>query len=192
MMVAMSGNPAFDPSAPRSPVHVGYHGGSASLRQSALVCLLFAVATAVVATVGRGDGMAYVAVVPAAVFLLFAVLTVRAYARRARGRPLLTLDDHGVTLHSARVTLPWDDLREVRILTAPLDVRTVVFVARDEAATLAGLHGLPHQFAKSGMAHVGGPVYVRAHDLAIPLEDLLTAIHGFTGAPINQRYTTRA
>lgn len=96
----------------------------------------------------------------------------RAVWRRARGRPLLTLDEHGVTLHSARVTLPWADVAEVRIVAAPVDVLTVVFVPYDPEA--------------------GGPVHVRVHDLAVEFEDLLTAIHRFTDAPINQRYTATA
>jgi hypothetical protein len=190
MLGAMSENTPYDPPGRRGPVHVGYRRGAASLRQFALVCLLFAAATALIVDDGRDDGMAYVAVVPAAVFVYFTAMAVRAYWRSARGRPLLTLDDDGVTLHSARVTLPWANVAEVKIVTAPAGVRTVIFVARDDDAVLDALRGPARQFAKDGIARVGGPVFARAHDLAMPLEELLSAVHRFTGVPINQRYTT--
>jgi len=87
--------------------------------------------------------------------------------KRLRGRTLLTLDRHGVTRHSDWIFLAWSEVSEVLITVGPDGDRSVEFIA-------AGL---------------GGELIVRARDLDVELEDLLSAVHRFTGAPINQRYS---
>ena len=178
--------------AGRSPVHVGYRRGARSLRRSALLCALLAlcvVVTAEPASHGPAWMFAFPAIAAAGAVPL-CVMTVRAFWRAARGRPLLTLDAHGVRLHSARVTLPWTNVAELRVVTAPPDVRTVVFVPLDAGAALDGLRGMPRWFAKDGIARHGGPVFVRADAMAISLDDLLAAIRDHTGAPIRHRHAT--
>lgn len=198
--MAMSEKDAFDPlagpaagEALPAPVRVGYRRGSSSLWRALLMCVLFGGSTGFAIDVAlRGSLTALLgAIVVGLFFVLFTVMTGRAVWRAVRNRPLLTLDAFGVTLNSARVSVRWCDVAEVRVVTAPGDVRTVVFVAADEDLVLGRLQGLPYWFAKNGIDRVGGPVYVRAHDLAIDLEELLAAVHRFTAVPIKQRYTVR-
>lgn len=176
-----------------APFHAGYRRGAPSLRRSALLCALFALCAVVTAGMAaRGPAWMFVfpAIAVAGALPLY-VLTARAFWRAARGRPLLTLDAHGVRLHSARVALPWANVAEVRVVTAPPDVRTIVFVPADAATALTGLRGLPRRFAKDGIARQGGPVFIRTDSLAVPLTALLTAIRTHTEAPIVHRCTPR-
>lgn len=198
--MAMSEKDAFDPlagpaagQAAPEPLRVGYRRGSASLWQALLVCVLLGalagllIEAALVGSLVAALGATFCGLI----FVFFAVMTGRALWRKVRGRPLLTLDAHGVTLNSARVTVRWCDIAEVRVVTAPGGVRTVVFVAADDDLVLGLLQGLPYWFARDGINRVGGPIFVRAHDLAIDLEELLAAVHRFTTVPIKQRYVPR-
>lgn len=193
----MSEKDAFDPlagpaagQAAPEPLRVGYRRGSASLWRAGLLCALVGTVTAMLIAyaVGGNAVASYGAAVCGLTFVFLAAMTGRAVWRMVRNRPLLTLDAGGVTLHSARVSLRWLDVAEVRVVTRPDGVRTVVFVAEDPDLALGRLQGLAFWFAKDGIERVGGPVFVRARDLAIDLEELLTAIHRFTAAPIKQRY----
>jgi len=199
ILSAMSGRDASDPlagpaagEAVPEPLHVGYRRGSASLWQAGGLCAVAAAVTAALITyVPGGNPVALCgAVVSGLLFVVLAVVTGRAVWRAVRNRPLLTLDGSGVTLHSARVSLRWIDVAEVRVVTRPDGVRTVVFVAEDADLALGRLQGLAFWFAVNGIDRVGGPVFVRAHDLAIELEPLLTAVHRYAAVPIKQRYTT--
>lgn len=182
--------PAAGQSAPE-PLHVGYRRGSASLWRAGLLCALVGTVTAMlIAYAVGGNAVApYGAAVCGLIFVFLAAMTGRAGWRAVRNRPLLTLDAGGVILHSARVTLRWLDVAEIRVVTRPDGVRTVVFVAEDPDLALGRLQGLAFWFAKDGIDRLGGPIFVRAHDLAIELEQLLTEIHRFTAVPIKQRYT---
>lgn len=154
---------------------VGYRPAAVARAGVPAVVLPLAAAYAVYAAPGpwlTAAGFAVFAFVTA----VFVPLSGRAAVRALRGAPLLTLDAEGVTLHSARVTLPWSNVAEARIEHRPGRPALLVFVAADERRAVAALRGLPRRFASSGIRRVGGPVFVRADQLARPVEDVLAAV----------------
>lgn len=123
--------------------------------------------------------------------LFIGSLQLRAVTRALTGAPLLSLDREGVTLHSARVSLPWSNLKEIRI-GHPADrgpnFDTLVFVPADESAAIETLRGLPRWFARDGIKRVGGPIFVRAGHLALPIEDIVHAARQWTSAPVRHHH----
>ncbi|MCO6003805.1 hypothetical protein NE236_02325 [Actinoallomurus purpureus] len=119
----------------------------------------------------------------------------RAVWRTVRRLPLLTLGSERVVLHSARVALPWSDIAEVRIVSRSPDDRTakiIVFVPVDADRVLAGLRGMPRRFARSGIKRVGGPIFVRPHDLAMPFAEVLAAVRRVTAVPVRPAIDPRS
>ncbi|MEV0407190.1 hypothetical protein [Actinoallomurus sp. NPDC050550] len=119
----------------------------------------------------------------------------RAMWRAARRRPLLTLDSERVVLHSARVALPWSNVAEVRIVNRAPDRRTaklIVFVPVDADRVVAGLRGMPRQFARSGIKRLGGPIFVRPEDMAMPFDEVLAAVRRLTAVPIRPAIDPRS
>ncbi|GAB3973945.1 hypothetical protein GCM10029978_054360 [Actinoallomurus acanthiterrae] len=111
----------------------------------------------------------------------------RAMWRAARRRPLLTLDSERVVLHSARVVLQWSNVAELRIVNRSPDGRTaklMVFVPIDADQVIAGLSGMPRRFARSGMKHLGGPIFVRPQDMALPFDEVLATVRTLTTVPV--------
>ncbi|GAA4623006.1 hypothetical protein GCM10023196_017460 [Actinoallomurus vinaceus] len=111
----------------------------------------------------------------------------RAAWRATRGRPLLTLDSEQVVLHSARVALPWSNVAEIRIVNRSPDGQTaklIVFVPVDADRAVAGLRGMSRRFARSGMKHVGGPIFVRPEDMTSPFGEFLNAVRALTTVPV--------
>jgi hypothetical protein len=138
---------------------------------------------------GTGFGLATAAfTVLALLTLVFVPLFLRAVVRALRGAPLLTLDGDGVTLHSARVTLPWSNVAEIRIVHKPGHADLLVFVPADENRAVEALSGLPRRFAADGIRRVGGPIFVRVPQLAAPIEDVLSAAHRLTTAPVRHNH----
>jgi hypothetical protein len=165
-------------------------------RRSALVPLgvlaaVLALATAYTGFLALGGGVG----LPAASFIVCALLTLffvplflRAVVRALRGAPLLTLDGDGVTLHSARVTLPWPNVAEIRIDHKPAHADLLVFVPVDEDRAVEALRGLPRRFAADGVRRVGGPIFIRVPQLAVPIEDVLAAAHRLSTAPVRHNH----
>lgn len=138
---------------------------------------------------GSGSGPATAAVtVSALLTLVFVPLYLRAVVRTLRGAPLLSLDRDGVTLHSARVTLPWSNVAEIRIVHKPGHADLLVFVPVDGRQAVESLHGLPRRFASDGIRRVGGPIFLRVPQLADPVEDLLSAARRLTTAPVRHQH----
>lgn len=138
---------------------------------------------------GGGAGLATAAfTVCALLTLVFVPLFLRAVVRALRGAPLLTLDGDGVTLHSARVTLPWSNVAELRIDHKPDHADLLVFVPVDEDRAVEALHGLPRRFAADGIGRVGGPIFVRVPQLAAPIEDVLAAAHRLSTASVRHNH----
>ena len=137
-----------------------------------------------------GDG---VAIIPALLLLILvplAAVSVPMYARAVwRGllrRPLLTLDDDGVTLHSAWVSLPWPYVAEIwiaRMIRRGRQDDLLVFVAAEPPKA----RGLPGWFARDATRRFGGPVYLRVKDLTRPLDDVLAEARRRTTAPVTRR-----
>lgn len=122
---------------------------------------------------------------------VFMMVVSRALARGLRGDPLLSLDGDGVTLHSARVTLPWSNVAEVRIEHRPRRGDLLVFVPADERLAVEGLRGVPGKFARDGIQRVGGPIFVRTPQLAAPIEEVLSAVRRLSDAPVRHRQVRR-
>jgi hypothetical protein len=140
-------------------------------------------------TLGAGFGLATAAfTVCALLTVVFAMLFLRAVVRALRGAPLLTLDRDGVTLHSARVTLPWPNVAEIQIDHKPGHADLLVFVPVDEDRAVEALQGLARRFARDGVRRVGGPIFVRVPQLARPIEDVLSAAHRLSAAPVRHRH----
>jgi hypothetical protein len=164
---------------------VGYR--RSALTPLGVLTAILALATAYTGFValGTGFGLATAAfTVCALLTLVFVPLFLRAVVRALRGAPLLTLDGGGVTLHSARVTLPWSNVAEIRIVHKPDHADLLVFVPVDETRAVEALNGLPRRFAADGIRRVGGPIFVRVPQLADPIEDVLAAAHRLTTAPV--------
>ena len=164
-------------------------------RRSALAPLGVFTAVLTLATAGTGSiafgaglGLTTVAFAACALLtLVFVPLFLRAVVRALRGAPLLTLDRAGVTLHSARVTLPWSNVGEIRIDTTPDRADLLVFVPVDDARAVEELRGLARRFARDGIRRVGGPIFVRVPQLARPIEDVLSAARHLSSAPVRRR-----
>lgn len=125
------------------------------------------------------------------VVLVFVPLFLRAVVRASRGAPLLTINEDGVTLHSARVGLPWSNVAEVRVERRPGRAELLVFVPVDAGQVETAHRGTPRWFARSGSSRVGGPIFVRADQLALPLEEVLAAVRRSTSAPVRHRELLR-
>jgi hypothetical protein len=135
-------------------------------------------------------------VLAAVAFTVFGLVTLalvplylRAVVRALRGAPLLTFSDGGVTLHSARVTLPWSNLAQIRIDHTPGRPDLIVFVPLDQERVLEELRGLPRRFARDGVRRVGGPIFIRTAQLARPAEEVLAAARDRTSAPVRHHRT---
>jgi hypothetical protein len=168
-------------------LHVGYR--RPALAKAGLPSVLLAFGTAYTGHLASGgEAVATVAFAGCALATLLIVpLYLRAVVRAVRGAPLLTLDRAGVTLHSARITLPWPELAEIRIQHGAAG-DLLVFVPLDAARVLAGLRGLRRRFARDGMSRVGGPIFVRAAQLASPVEEILAAARHWSAAPVRHRH----
>jgi hypothetical protein len=118
---------------------------------------------------------------------VFVPLFVRAAVRWLGGAPLLTVDGGGVTLHSARVRLPWSNVAEVRIRHRPGQAGVLVFVPADAARATGGLRGPARWFARSGIDRLGGPVFLRTDQLTCPVDDLLAAVRAVAAVPVRHR-----
>jgi hypothetical protein len=171
---------------------VGYR--KSALAKAAVPGLLVLAAAGYAVHLALGQGP--VTAVPVVACLVFAVvvfvpLFVRAVVRALLGAPLLTIDDDGVTLHSARVVLPWSNVAEVRVEQRPGGAPRLVFVPADPQRVVSAHRGLARTFARSGTARVGGPVFVRADQLALPLEDVLAAVRRSAPVPVRRREVLR-
>jgi hypothetical protein len=161
---------------------------------SGIVSVLLLLAAAYSGFLASGLGSVLTAVAFAAlglVVVLIVPLYLRAVVRALRGAPLLTLDRDGVTLHSARVRLPWSNLAEIRIdhmAGRGPGFDMIVFVPVDEHAALASLRGLPRRFARDGIKRFGGPIFVRAGHLASPVEEILATARRSTPAPVRHHH----
>ncbi|MFB9835664.1 hypothetical protein [Actinoallomurus acaciae] len=125
------------------------------------------------------------------VALVFVPLFLRAVVRALRGAPLLTISEDGVTLHSARVGLPWSNVAEVRVERRPGRAELLVFVPVDAGQVETAHRGTARWFARSGSSRVGGPIFVRADQLTLPLEEVLAAVRRSTSAPVRHRELLR-
>ncbi|GAB2836191.1 hypothetical protein GCM10027176_45550 [Actinoallomurus bryophytorum] len=169
---------------------VGYR--LAALAPSGVLVVLLPLAAAYAGFLALDAGV----VIASAAFTVFGLVTLalvplylRAVVRALRGAPLLTFSDRGVTLHSARVTLPWSNLAQIRIDHTPGRADLIVFVPLEQERVLAELRGLPRKFARDGIGRVGGPIFVRTAQLARPVEEILAAARGFTSAPVRHHRT---
>jgi hypothetical protein len=169
---------------------VGYRW--AALAPSGVFAVLLPLATGYTAFLTLHAGV----VVAAVAFTVFGLVTLalvplylRAVVRALRGAPLLTFSDGGVTLHSARVTLPWSNLAQIRIDHAPGRSDLIVFVPLDQERVLSELRGLPRRFARDGVRRVGGPIFVRTAQLARPAEEILAAARHSSTAPVRHHRT---
>ena len=169
---------------------VGYRW--AALAPPGAFVALLPLVTAYAGFLALGAGV----VIAAVVFTVFGLVTLglvplylRAVVRALRGAPLLTFSDGGVTLHSARVTLPWPNLAQIRIDHTPGRSDLMVFVPLDQERALEGLRGLPRRFARDGIRQVGGPIFVRTAQLARPVEEILAAARDRTSAPVRHHRT---
>jgi hypothetical protein len=168
---------------------VGYR--RSALTPLGVLAAIMALATAYTGflALGGGFGPATAAFPVCALLTLFFVpLFLRAVVRALRGAPLLSLDGHGVTLHSARVTLPWSNVAEIRIDHRPGHADLLVFVPVEEDRAVGALRGLPRRFAADGIRRVGGPIFVRVPQLAAPIEDVLAAAHRLSTAPVRHSH----
>jgi hypothetical protein len=164
---------------------VGYR--RAALVPSGVFVVALPLATAYAGFLALNSGV----VIAAAAFTVFGLVTLalvplylRAVVRAMRGAPLLTFSPDGVTLHSARVTLPWSNLAQIRIDHTPGHADLIVFVPLEQERVLEGLRGLPRKFARDGIRRVGGPIFVRTTQLARPVEEILAAARESTPAPV--------
>jgi hypothetical protein len=169
---------------------VGYR--RSALAPPGVLALILPLATAYAGFLALGVG----AVLAAVAFTVFGLVTLvlvplylRAVVRALRGAPLLTFDADGVTLHSARVTLPWSNVAQIRIDHTPGRADMIVFVPEDPDRAVEGLRGLPRRFARDGIRRVGGPIFVRAAQLASPVEEILAAVRRSTSAPVRHHRT---
>jgi hypothetical protein len=169
---------------------VGYRW--AALAPSGVLVVLLPLATAYAAFLALNLGV----VIAAVAFTVFGLVTValvplylRAMVRALRGAPLLSFSDRGVTLHSARVTLPWSNLAQIRIDHTPGRSDLIVFVPLDQERVLEGLRGLPRRFARDGVRRVGGPIFVRTAQLTRPVEEILAAARHSSPAPVRHHRT---
>ncbi|GAA4518456.1 hypothetical protein GCM10023191_092600 [Actinoallomurus oryzae] len=175
-----------------STLAVGYRW--AAVGKAGILAVLLPLAAGYAAYTALDDGpliSALFLVVFGFVALVFLPLFARAVLRAARGAPLLTIDEHGVTLHSARVGLPWSNLAEVRVERRPGRAALLVFVPVDAEQVVTAHRGTPRWFARSGTPRVGGPVFVRADQLALPLDEVLAAVRRRTSAPVRHREMLR-
>ncbi|WP_329257661.1 hypothetical protein OG417_19225 [Actinoallomurus sp. NBC_01490] len=156
--------------------------------------LLLPVAVGYAAYTVRGDGR------PVFTFVFFCFLFVafvfvprflRTVVRALSGAPLLTINEDGVTLHSARVGLPWSNVAEVRVERRPGRAELLVFVPVDAQRVAAAHRGTSRRFVRSGIPRVGGPIFVRADQLTLPLEEVLAAVRRSTSAPVRHREMLR-
>jgi hypothetical protein len=179
-------------------VEIGY--GRPGLREVVAFPLIGLLATVFLGLMATKEGS--VNPVTAALCVLCGVGTAwlggsvaRAAWRAARRRPLLTLDSERVVLHSARVALPWSDVAELRIVNRSPDGRTaklIVFVPVDADRVIAGLRGMPRRFARSGIRRLGGPIFVRPEDLAMPFDEVLAAVRRLAAVPIRPAIDPRS
>ena len=175
---------------PRPAVEIGY--AWPGMRESVALSAIGLLLTGYVGLRAVGGGsvdpvFAVLSVVFGLSTALLAGYVARAVWRAKRRRPLLTLDSEGVVLHSARVSLPWSNIAEVRILNRSPDGRTaklIVFAPVDAGRAVAGLRGMPRRFARDGIERVGGPIFARPHDMAMPLDQVLAAVRRLTTVPI--------
>lgn len=168
---------------------VGYR--RSALAPSGLFAALLALATVCTGSIALGDGLWLATAafaVCALVTLFFAAFVLRALVRALRGAPLLTLDAEGVTLHSARVTLPWPNVAEIRIDHTPKNADLLVFVPVDGDRAVEALHGMARRFAADGVRRVGGPIFVRVPQLDAPIEDVLAAARRLNAVPVRHHH----
>lgn len=175
-----------------SGLAVGYRW--AAVAKVGVPALLLPLAVGYAAYTVRGDGR------PVFTFVFFCFLFVgyvflprflRTVLRALSGAPLLTINEDGVTLHSARVGLPWSNVAEVRVERRPGRAELLVFVPVDARQVETAHRGTPRWFARSGSSRVGGPIFVRADQLALPLEEVLAAVRRSTSAPVRHRELLR-
>jgi hypothetical protein len=177
---------------PDSALTVGYRW--AAVAKAGLPAVLLPSAAAYAAYTVLDDGpliSGLLLVVFLFVTLVFLPLFLRAVVRASLGAPLLTIDGGGVTLHSARVGLPWSNVAEIRVERRPGRAALLVFVPVDAERVVTAHRGTPRWFALSAIPRVGGPVYVRADQLALPLEDILAAVRRSTSVPVRHRAMLR-
>ncbi|GLY82953.1 hypothetical protein [Actinoallomurus iriomotensis] len=171
---------------------VGYRW--AAVAKAGLPAVLLPLAAGYAEYIARGDGpliSVLLLVVFGFVTVVFLPLFLRAVVRASRGAPLLTIGEDGVTLHSARVRLPWSNVAEVRVERRPGRAELLVFVPVDAAQVVTAHRGTPRWFARGGIPRVGGPIFVRADQLARPLEEVLAAVRRWTSAPVRRREILR-
>jgi hypothetical protein len=178
----------MDHYGPTSPSFTVGYRWSSLLLSSVPVCGVLLAGTAYTGSLARNQLVAVVPFVVLAVISLLAVFFyLRAFVRALRRSPLLSLDGEGVTLHSARVRLPWSNVAEVRIDHAAGRRRsseTIVFVPVDAVRAVEELRGMARRFARDGIQRHGGPIFVRVAFLARPLEEILAAVQRSTPAPV--------
>ena len=171
---------------------VGYR--RQGVTRAGLLPVLLLIGTACTGFAAARPGSVYAVVgfvACAAATLLIVPLYLRAVVRALRGAPLLTLDRDGVTLHSARIRLPWTNVAQIRIRhTAGRSPAgdTLVFVPVDENRVLTELHGLRRWFARDGIRRLGGPIFVRVDQLASPIEEVLAAARCWSTAPVRHHH----
>lgn len=190
-------SPPTDAGGGTDPRPAGDGALAVGYRRSALTPLgvfaaILAFGTACTGFLALGDGFGLTTAgfaVCALLTLVFVPLFLRAVVRALRGAPLLTLDAAGVTLHSARVTLPWSNVAQIRIDHEPGHADLLVFVPVDEDRAVEALHGLARRFAADGIRRVGGPIFIRVPQLAEPIEDVLTAARRLSTAPVRHNHT---
>ena len=172
---------------------VGYRRSSV-LGLGVPLCVVLLAGTVYTGFLARGLSMLPAVVAFAGCVLASLVLVplyLRAVVRALSGAPLLTLDGEGVTLHSARVRLPWSNVAAIRIDHSSGRRRssdTIVFVPVDEVRAVEELRGLPRRFARDGIQRLGGPIFVRVTHLGRPLDEILAAVRRSTPAPIRHHH----
>jgi hypothetical protein len=175
-----------------SPGGVSFGYRRSALAPPAVLAVLLPAATAYAGFLALGASVILAAVAFVAfvfVTIVFVPLYLRAVVRALRGAPLLSFDAEGVTLHSARVTLPWSNVAQIRVDHAPGHADMIVFVPEDPERAVEGLRGLRRKFARDGIQRVGGPIFVRTAQLASPAEEILTAARRVSPAPVRHHRT---
>jgi hypothetical protein len=169
-------------------LEAGYAPGY--LTRSLVLPGVWVVVTVIVAVQALSGGPLWIGllVVCLVVSLFLAVLFGRAVWRAFRGLPLLTLDDEGVTLHSARTHLDWANVAEIRIVPTAKQGRNkvIVFVPVDAQRSMDGLSWYGRWFARDGIRRLGSPVFAPVEGL--PIDEVVAAARRFTRVRIHHEH----
>jgi hypothetical protein len=121
---------------------------------------------------------------------ILGVATARAAVRAVTGRPLLSLDAGGVTLHSIRLRVAWPNVAQIRLVPAAARSRAMmlVFVPHDPARITEGRGPWARWFARSYTRRLGSPIVAPVSGLAVAVDEVLRVAGCYTDAPVRRQY----